>query len=247
MTTVAQIITDAYQTNNLLALTATPTAEEEAKALRATNRVFRSLFGAALGEYLKPINVGDNNIIQDPYTFPVASLVAPYFIPNNARLLLNITSAITVYLPSSPQDGARFALQDKSGNLSTFPITVVANGTTIESATQVAVNTDNANIEWFYRADLGNWQKVSDLALLDDFPLPLEFEDLFISLLALRLDPSEGIALDDQIAYVMKQLTKKMNSKYRQKIEAPSELGLLYLTNRSYDAFTPNGINFTYG
>lgn len=240
MTTIAQIITDAYQTNNLIAINVIPTADEQAKGLRALNRIFRGLLGNEMGDRLKPLNVGTNNVTRNPYETSYDLLTAPYFIPLNARLVLNLNSAGTFYLPTVPEDGSRFAVQDKSGNLSTFPATVLANGNTIENATQLVLNTDNYNQEWFYRADLGDWQKVSNLALSDTFPFPEEFEELFISLLALRIDPAEGVPLDDQIGYILKEVNRKFKSRYRQKIEQPSELGLLYLTNREYDLYYGN-------
>ena len=48
MTTVSQIITDAYQYNNIVALAVIPNAAEQAKALRYLNRIFRSIFGNEL-------------------------------------------------------------------------------------------------------------------------------------------------------------------------------------------------------
>ncbi len=40
MTTVAQLITDAYQVGNLVPLDAIPSASEQAKGLRYINRIF---------------------------------------------------------------------------------------------------------------------------------------------------------------------------------------------------------------
>ena len=230
MTTIAQIITDAYQTNNLIAINVIPTADEQAKGLRALNRIFRGLIGNELGDRLQPLNVGTNNITRGLSDISYEILRTPYLVPTNSRLVLNLSSSAVFYLPTTPQDGSRFAVQDKSANLATYPATIVGNGNTIDNATQLVIDTNSFNQEWFFREDLGDWQKVSNLALSDSFPLPEEFEELFISLLALRIDPAEGVALDDQIGYILKEVNRKFKARYRQKVSVPSEIGLLYLT-----------------
>lgn len=246
MTTVSQLITDAYQYNNLVALSVIPNAAEQAKALRYLNRIFRSVFGNELGESLsswrydsvyglRPTALQANDLRYYSNNRP----------PANTRVVANLTAAATITLPSVPQDGARFALQDATRNFATYPMTVSANGRLIENATQVVLNTNGSNAEWFFREDTGNWAKIADLALTDDFPLPSEFEEFFIMMLAMRLGASEDIDLNNQLVFVLKDVTKKLKSRYRQRTQISPELGTLNLPSSPYSGY--NTIRFTNG
>lgn len=226
MTAVSQIITDAYQYNNLVALSVIPSAAEQAKALRYLNRIFRSIFGNELGDELTVWNIGSNNVTQNDFESDYFTLSSPYHIPHNSRIVLNLNSATSIYLPKRPNDGERFAAQDLSGNLSTYPLTINGNGRLIETLTSVVLNTNLTNSEWFFRADKGNWVKLSDLALTDEFPLPTEFEEFFITMLALRLGASEDVDLNNQLTFVLKDVTRKLRSRYAQKTEIGPEFGV---------------------
>lgn len=245
MTTVSQIITDAYQYNNLVALSAIPNADEQAKALRYLNRLFRSIFGNELGDQLKSWDIGNRSLPTGTLNDYENRLTAPYYIPHNARLILNLEAASTIYLPAHPQDGERLAIQDIGQNLATYNLTVNANGRLIEFFASMVLDTNGTNSEWFFRADLGTWIKLSELALTDTFPLPTEFEEFFIILLAMRLGASEGVDLNAQLSYVLKDTTKKIKSRYKQITEVGPELGLVRTsrTSRNYS----NSVRFNNG
>ena len=226
MTTIAQIITDAYQANNLIALSVIPSAAEQDKALRYTNRLFKSLFGNELGDQLTDAVLSDGGITYPDYaiSYPTTNFV----VRANTRLINKTTASVTFYMPLNPQPGSRVSFIDITGTLATYPLTANGSDRLIESVT--ADKTLNVNFEaddWFYRDDLASWQKISSLALTDDFPLPEEFEELFITLLALRLDATLNVALAEEVGYVMKQMVRKLRARYRQTVEKPSELGIL--------------------
>lgn len=225
MTTVSQIITDAYQYNNIVALSAIPNADEQAKALRYLNRIFSSIFGNELGEQLTSWEVGQKPSSDQCDEF-ANRLYPPYQASHNTRLVCNLTAAATVYLPPYPQDGERFGVQDVAQNFSTANLSLIGNGRKIEGLSTLVLTVNGTNSEWFFRADLGNWVKLTELALDDDFPLPNEFEEYFITLLALRLGSSEDIDLNNQLTFVLKEATRKLRSRYRQKKFITSELGL---------------------
>lgn len=234
MTTISQIITDAYQYNNLVALSAIPNAAEQAKALRYLNRIFRSIFGYELGDQLTVWNIGENGVSQFNVGELDKVLHPPYNVPPNSRLVLNLSGSTTIYLPRSPQDGGRFAVQDIRDNLSTFNLTINGNGRKIENTPTIVLSTNGTNSEWFFRVDLGNWVKITDLSLTDNFPLPSEFEEFFITMLAIRLGASESVDLNNQLAIVLKDTTRKLKSRYKQTVSVPSEPGLLKtVSNRS--------------
>jgi hypothetical protein len=231
MTTVSQLITDAYQYNNIVALSVIPSAAEQAKALRYLNRIFKGVFGQELGSDLETWTLDDRGLHPSSGdSFRIGYDWSKY-LPSNTRVVVSLSKAGTLVLPKLSSDGARFAVQ---GDFSSNPLTVNANGRKIESTSSVTLNTDNTNSEWFFRSDLGNWSKVSDLGLTDDFPLPTEFEEYFIMMLAMRLGASEDIDLNSQLAYVLKDVTKRFKSRYRQTYQIGSDLGLLNLTNSWY-------------
>lgn len=234
MTTVSQIITDAYQYNNLIALSAIPTAAEQDKALRYLNRLFRSVFGNELGEKFQTIYLGDIDSLVRDYSDTIETLTSPFVVYPSVKLACLLTSASTVYLTPTPQDGARVSIQDVIGNFATYPLTVIANGRLIEEAPTKTLNINGLNSEWFYRGDLSNWVKVTDLTLTDTFPLPQEFEEMFILLLSLRLSASDDVEFNGQLTYVLNNTMKKFRSRYRQNVEVNSEPALIRLTNNRY-------------
>lgn len=225
MTTIAQIITDAYQANNLIALSAIPTAAEQATALRTVNRMFKSLFGNEIGDKLSDgvLSVGGITYPDYAYSYPINT----FNIRANTRILNSSTAAVTVNMPTNPEGGSRVSFVDLTGTLATYPVTVNPSSRLIQSAATLILNTNSMAVDWFYRDDLASWQKVSSLALTDSFPLPEEFEELFVSMLVLRLDPAKNVTFDEQIGYIMKQMIRKLRARYRQTTEQPAEIGLL--------------------
>lgn len=225
MTTIAQIITDAYQANNLIALSAIPTAAEQATALRTVNRMFKSLFGNEIGDKLSDgvLSVGGITYPDYAYSYPINT----FNVRANTRIINSSTAAVTIYMPTNPSAGSRVSFVDLTGTLATYPVTVNGSGRLVETALTKVLSTNLEADDWFYRDDLAAWQKVSSLALTDAFPLPEEFEELFVSMLVLRLDPAKNVAFDEQIGFILKQMVRKLRSRYRQTIEQPAEIGIL--------------------
>lgn len=234
MTTVSQIITDAYRQGNLIAKGATPTTAEQTEGLRYLNRIVKSVFGSEAGEDLLPFPIGRENISR-PGGYPWYNDVPDndWFVPKNLRLMFNLQDAVSIYLHPDPDDGSRFAVKDVAGNLSTFNATIYGNGRNIDGASSIVLNTNGEASEWFYREDLGNWVKYTNLALEDTFVFPEEFDDFFITMLAIRLNPSYGVQLDPQSSAILSRSKRQMVARYRQSIPTASELGLLRLTKMS--------------
>ena len=139
--------------------------------------------------------------MADPISFTPDQIQRPTI---NRRLIAVNTEALTVYLTVRPQDGARMGIADPFGRLAAFPVTLDANGRTIEGAATKLLNVNGTFQEWFYRADLGQWVKLSTLVDTDPLPFPDEFESFFILMLALRLNPRYGRSMDEQSAAIMK-------------------------------------------
>lgn len=229
MTLVSQIISDAYRESNLIGVGTSPTSAETTEALRLLNSFITSLFGLEMGENLIDVPLGKNNVDT--------STVSDFFfedsgyltVPENSRLILNLEAAETVTLPSAPQNGARFAVLDVSGNLSTYNLTVDGNGKKIAGSATATLSTDGLSSEYFYRADLGDWKLLSTLTDTDSSPFPTEYDDFLSLALAMRLNPRNGVALDQQSLLTFARLRKKFISTYSAKYSVGSELGLLYL------------------
>jgi len=245
VTLLSTIIRDAFRESNLIAISADPTAAEQEEGLRLLNRLILSLFGYEAGDPLTTLPLGSNNVSR-PVGF-ADNLPNDWHLPANTRLVLNITSPQTVYFHPKPEDGARMSIIDKSGNLSTNPLTIAGNGYTIEGQTSVTLNTDNVANEYFFRADTGNWSLVSPLTVDDESPFPEQFDDLLIIGLAMRLNPRNGVAVDAQSAEAYRNNLKKFRAKYRQTVHTPVEDALLSASGTMYHYYYSDTDTFTSG
>jgi hypothetical protein len=153
-------------------------------------------------------------------------------------------------LTPSPEDGCRFAVIDRAGNFETYPITIHGNGRNIEEASSVSLATNNLTREWFYRADLGNWVRVTDLTVNDESPFPEEFDDLLVIMLAFRLNPRYGAETRGETAEALNRARRQFRARYRQKTEVDVEDALIRgLSNHRYwfgDGFMATD-RFNYG
>lgn len=229
MALVHEIIKDAYREANLIPITQNPTVDEQTEALRLLNRFVRSIFGNEAGDKLQSIAVGSNNVTTTG-SLPIYTFTGTSYVPLNTRLMANIVAATAINLHPDPEDGSRIAVVDASGNFNTYGLTLVGNGRTVAGASTTTLTTAGLKREWFYRADLGDWQVISDLGLNDTFPFPMEFEDLFVIGLATRLNPRNGVAIDEQAMMNFRRQRNLFRSRYSQSIQQASEEGLVKLT-----------------
>lgn len=236
MTTVYDIIKDAYRQSNLIAIGVEPTQIQETEALRYLSRIVKSVFGNEMGENLEAFPLG-NNGIQAPAGYPWYDNTpgGDFYIPLNKRLNCNLTADTTVYLHPRPEPGARVAVTDTSKNFATNSLTVVGNGYLIEGNAQLTLSTNGTNTEWFFREDLGSWQKVSPLAKFDTFPFPEEFDDMFILLLAYRLNPAYERQFDQQSGEILQRARTQFRARYHNIIDTHSEIGLIRTSRMTAD------------
>ena len=254
MTLVSQIITDAFRQSNIISIAGSVTSAQQTEALRFLNRIVKSVFGNEAGENLEAFPIGRNNISR-PSGFPGYDNAPPadWFVPMNKRLMCNLTAATTVYLHPQPSPGARFAVNDVTGNFATYNLIVNGNGRQIQNASSLTLNTNNTEKEWFYRDDLGEWALYSPLVVGDTFPFPEEFDDYFITLLALRINPAYGRAMDEQTAQIMGRSQSQLRARYHNTIEVQSEEALIRPAEMTADRrrwrgnyYNPNSL-FNYG
>lgn len=228
MTLVSEIITDAFRQSNLLAIGVSPTTAQQTEALRYLNRIVKSVFGNEAGDPLTAFPIGDTNINR-PSGYPWWDNVPSndWFVPKNLRLMLNLSSSVSLYLHPDPDDGSRFALVDTAQNLATYPSTIYGNGRLIEGAFTLPIDENGLDAEWFYRADLGNWLRSAPLLIDDNFPFPEEFDFFFIVQLAIALNPSYGVQMDQQTGLTYQRAKTQIRARYTQNIPVRSELGLI--------------------
>lgn len=236
MTLVSQIINDGYRESNLIAIGTAPSGEQAEEALVLINRIIKSVYGNEVGDQLQSMPIGRNNIQQPsgwPYYAEVPA-VSGWFVPPNTRLILNLQEDVQVFLHPAPQDGSRFSIIDKSNNLATNTLTVYGNGQTIEGQLNVLFDDNADNYQYLYRADTGNWAKVSPLDTSDDMPFPDEFDDYFAIALAMRLNPRYETAMAGESVAAFKRMDKQLKARYNQVIAVGSEAGLVLTpgTNR---------------
>lgn len=251
MTTVTQIITDAYRQSNLLAIGATPTDAQLAEGLRYYNRIVASVLGNEAGENLQPFPIGRHNISR-PSGYPWSGSVPSFdwFVPLNTRLMLNLEEAADIYLNPVPEDGSRLGVCDVSGNTATYNVVLHGNGRNIEGSPSITIATDGVDREWFFREDLGDWVRAVPLILTDESPFPTEFDDMFVTMLAMRLNPSYGVTMDVQTGEVYKRSRSQFRARYHNIIEVHSEDALIrlprtandrYLWGNRYGMYDPQG------
>ena len=246
MTTNRDIINDAYREAGITGLDENPEASMLEEALRRLNTLYKSLFGTELGEPLTSVNYGQSGLTNNfAKNEDRSSDINSTFVPSNSRIVLNIGAATTLFLPPNPRDGARFGIIDNGGNLATYNLTVNANGRKIESANSLVLNTNLVNREWFYRADLGSWTRIIDIVVDDPAPLPLEFDDLLTTMLAIRVNPRHGATTSDEMVEALKRIRRIFRARYRQVSEQNSEAGLYRLTSNPWYLF--DNVDFNHG
>ena len=248
MTTVSDIITDAYRQSNLIAIGTVPTEAMQTEGFRYLNRLVLSTFGNEVGDILTPIPLGRTDV-QRPAGFPWYDNAPPaeWFVPMNTQLVCNLTDTTEVYLHPSPDDGARVSAIDIAENFATNNLTIHGNGRRIDGQTSVTLSTNGQNQTWFYRSDLGEWVTVTPLEDLDQtFPFPVEYDMYFITLLAMTLNPQYGVEMNSQVAAMMTRSATQLKARYQNIIPSPAELGFIRLPIVSRDRQLYNNYGYFY-
>lgn len=205
MTLVSDIIKYAYRESNLIALASAVTSNQSSEALALLNSLVLSTVGNEAGDDYVDLVVGGS--------YDQSDLIGDW-IPDNTRLLLNLTGTKRYYLDPYPFDGQRFAVVDVDTNLATYNITIDGNGRNVENAATLVLNTNGLNRQWMYRRDTGNWVKITSLTTGDQLPFPSEFDDYFITMLALRLNPRYGQELQGASLEALRRSRRQLRAKY---------------------------------
>lgn len=95
-------------------------------------------------------------------------------------------------------------------------LTLDGNGRTIGGAPQQQYYAPVPNMQWLYRADLGDWVPVQDMGLNDQCPFPEEFDDFFICALSMRLAPRYQKITAAETQKCAVDTLKRLKARYRQ-------------------------------
>lgn len=234
MTLVSDIIHDAFRQGNLIAVNAAVTQPMSDEAMRYLQRIVSSTFGAEVGDPLTAFPLGRTGI-ERPSNYPGwdQNPGPEWFVPKNTRVMLNLDSGVDLYLHPAPDGGTRFAVNDVAGTLAAGPVTVHGNGRLIEGQPSLVLDENGFEGEWFYRDDIGSWARISPLTEGDIFPFPPEFDDFFITMLAIRLNPAYGIGLDELSQSALARARTQLRARYKQNVPVMPELGTILLTRTS--------------
>lgn len=136
------------------------------------------------------------------------------------RIQCQHSAAMTVTLPEGSQwrpvrDGFRVAIVDASGAAATNNITLARNGWKIAgSAANATISTNNASVDYMFRADLGDWKLAADLAAGDDLPFPTTFDEGIAAILGSMLAPSYGVQLAPEQAQFARMTKSQIYARY---------------------------------
>lgn len=233
---ISDAIARAYREAAIKRIGSTLTADETAEGLIRVNDFLFSLFSDEIGENLVdfpfPPNIRNTpypadtmaqqypqnlSAFDQPFTPVMSTTSDPTTCPQNVRILWRGTSASTIYLPEQPSDGARFAFADVG---STATLTINANGRKIDNGTSIGTTVTATNAtdpsEWFYRADLGTWIVLKQLATTDSSPLPAKYDSLVVSGAAIRLTALDNIEPTKGTMFIYDRLLKNAKAQYKQ-------------------------------
>jgi hypothetical protein len=215
MTLASSIITDAYRESNIIPMGSSPNTNQVTEALSRLNVIISSTIGNEVGDALDDINIGGS---YDQSSFCTS------YVPDNARLVLNLSSTKTLKLDPQPFAGQRLSIVDAGNNLATYPLVLDGNGRYIEGASTLTLSTSGDVRQWMYRDDTGQWVKVTSLLTTDNLPFPSKFDDYFILMLAMRLNPRYGQTMASETVETLKRSRSQLRARYHAWKQVMSDL-----------------------
>lgn len=225
MATALAIITDAYRESNIIPVGQVPTANHQAEAFTRLKALIASVYGNDLGAPLVDWPVGVAGYNESMAGWGSSNWAHPQ---PNVRLICNLESAQTVYLPFAPDDGARIEVVDRLGNFATYNLTLDGNGRNVEGAATAVLAADGYSEGFLYRADLGEWKLITTLPnTAAELPFPEAFDDYFVTMLAMRLNPRYGRSLSAETTAWLTEMRNMMSSRYRQTRKTIADPGVL--------------------
>lgn len=217
MTQVSSLITDAFRESNLIALNASPAPAEMTEGLARLQALLLSVVGNEVGYILEDWKIVTATAITNPAAVALTTAqTTAYTIRPQSRLICNLTATTTINLDPMPQDGQRFSVIDALNNFNTFNLVVNGNGRRIASGTSLTFSVNGAKREFMYRSDQGEWVEITTLTTGGDFPFPGDFDDYFVTALAMRINPRYGRPLPPEAAQRYAEQKQQIIDRYSQ-------------------------------
>lgn len=204
MTLNSVLITSAYRESNFVSQSTTLTADEQSEGLALLQGLVLSMPGLLLGHKYKPWHLpwpnrtatkGGDHPARFDKAFDDRDVQYP---PVNSRVVLRNQSPTTLYLREMPADGDLMQFVDAGF---TGDVTLDANGqyigtsgvlTTEVLPTSVGGGNRLPTVTLLYRQDIASWVRLDTLIAGAEMPYPVEFDDFWITQLAMRLSPRFG-------------------------------------------------------
>jgi hypothetical protein len=237
MTVLQSIVTQGYRELNLLAIGKSPSTFQNDEGLLLLQNIIEVTVTGDSGEVMKDWLLGNfDRQDRDRINLPAYYFANPAI---NRRLVAVHDQAMTVYLPPHPSDGSLIGIVDPFMRLAALPVTLDGNGRTIENTQTVVADTNGLNRTWFYRADLGNWQRLTDLALTDEMPFPKKYDFYFSIGLAMRLSGRTGRRVSEITAAAYAKLRQQFVAQYVQSevMSRNDDLRNEFMSEQSYDRY----------
>lgn len=228
MTAVSDIIERAFYEAALTTELQHATPTQTRRAAETLTSIIRYLYGSNVGEYFQTFPLG-NVGVREPTNYG-NGFSCP---PANSMLIASNEAALAIDFPANPSDGARMGVSDPLGRLAGFPVTASGNGRAIGGQAQQVLA---AGQVWFYRADLGSWVLMTPLGLASEMPFPEDYDDMFVVLLAMRLNPVYG---RDGIPAIQRDMLRDMRqqflNRYLQSAPMQRNTDLYYSSLQTWD------------
>jgi hypothetical protein len=237
MTLCSEIVRQAYRVNNIVSINASLTANQLSEGMIYLNDVVGTTIGNEVGEKLNDWPIG-NLGVSWPYGWNQVAWQYPRI---NSRLLYDVDSPQTIYLPFDPSDGSLMAVVPTNGVLAAYPLTLDGNGRLIDGAATLVIDNDAEAGKWIYRADLGNWLPYTSLAASDEMPFPSEFDSYFRMMVTLQLTPANSAAIDSATVESLKRAKRQISARYAQRVVTPADPSVLRLSEYDATGFNGNG------
>ncbi len=233
MTKALTLVQNAYREGNLVPINVTTGVPivndgQAAEGLSILNNYVDSLYGLELGEFNFDWPVPPRQQSPVPARFPLLpqnedlqSNVFP-FPPGNVRIILDLTADTTIFMPQSPDNGARYQFIN-IGDATTFNLTVVGNTRLVKGVASFTDTPGNLNGQrLLYRSDLADWVLITTLLDASESPLPSLYDRLLQIGTFQGLAPRFGRSMSPELADDKKRLLKRLKAEFRQKVPEPS-------------------------
>ncbi len=235
MTLNSTLIDAGFRESNFTGTGKAPTTAESSEGLVMLQSLVNSFQGSIIGTRFKPwwmpapFDTSTTGVMRWPAQTAgqnnpnVNEIIHP---PANSRVFLRTTTATTIYMPGEPEDGAMMQFVDAGF---TANVTLDGNGNFMGSTgvsytatldTLFGSNSRMTTKTYVFRADIASWTAIDALVLGAENPFPTDFDDYWITAMAIRLAPRFGNEPKQATVARYKEMVVFARQWYRQSAEA---------------------------